>query len=106
MAGGKRFSGMKLFALVMLAVMTMTGCGGSSSSPVVSVEDTPAQEDTVPQTEAPIVSEDTAPQTQAPASFDLARGIVTLNNGVNMPILGIGTYALSSSQAENSVYWA
>lgn len=93
MAGGKRFSRMKLFVLVMLAVMTMTGCGGSSSSPVVSVEDTPAQEDIVPQTETP-------------ASFDLVRGIVTLNNGVNMPILGIGTYALSSTQAENSVYWA
>ena len=84
---------MKIFALVILVVMTMTGCGGSSSSPVVSVEDTPAQENTVPQNEAP-------------ASFDLVSGIVTLNNGVNMPILGIGTYALSSSQAENSVYWA
>ena len=91
MAGGKRFSGMKIFTLVMLAVMTMTGCGGSSSSPVVSVEDIPVQEDTVPQTGAPAVSEDTVPQTQAPASFDLVRGIVTLNNGVNMPILGIGT---------------
>ena len=29
-----------------------------------------------------------------------------LNSGYDMPILGIGTYALSSSQAENSVYWA
>ena len=31
---------------------------------------------------------------------------VTLNSGYKMPVLGIGTYALSDSQAENSVYWA
>ena len=29
-----------------------------------------------------------------------------LNNGTEMPILGIGTYTLSNQQAENSVYWA
>ena len=29
-----------------------------------------------------------------------------MNNGIEMPILGIGTYTLSSQQAENSVYWA
>ena len=31
---------------------------------------------------------------------------ITLNDGHKMPVLGIGTYALSDSQAENSVYWA
>ncbi|MEQ3170120.1 aldo/keto reductase [Dysosmobacter welbionis] len=31
---------------------------------------------------------------------------ITLNNGIEMPVLGIGTYILSSSAAENSVYWA
>lgn len=39
-------------------------------------------------------------------AFDLESTTVTMNNGVVMPILGIGTYALSSEQAENSVYWA
>ena len=38
--------------------------------------------------------------------FDLESGSVLLNSGHTMPILGIGTYALSDSQAENSVYWA
>ena len=38
--------------------------------------------------------------------FDLENATVTLNNGVDMPIFGIGTFALSSEQAENSVYWA
>lgn len=42
---------------------------------------------------------------QAPA-FDLKKGTVKLNSEHEMPILGIGTYQLSNSQAENSVYWA
>lgn len=29
--------------------------------------------------------------------FDLQKGVVMLNSGYEMPILGIGTYALSSS---------
>ena len=42
---------------------------------------------------------------QAPA-FDLKKGTVKLNSGHEMPILGIGTFQLSNSQTENSVYWA
>ncbi|MBQ9908449.1 MAG: aldo/keto reductase [Treponema sp.] len=42
---------------------------------------------------------------EAPA-FDLKKGTVKLNSGHEMPILGIGTFYLSSDQAENSVYWA
>ena len=38
--------------------------------------------------------------------FDLEKGTVRLNNGIEMPILGIGTFRLSDEQAENSVYWA
>ena len=40
------------------------------------------------------------------SGFDLEKGTVMLNNGIEMPILGIGTYRLSDAQAENSVYWA
>ena len=38
--------------------------------------------------------------------FDFETKTVTLNSGYAMPILGIGTYALSDNQAENSTYWA
>ena len=38
--------------------------------------------------------------------FDLEDGTVMLNSGYEMPILGIGTFRLSGSEAENSVYWA
>lgn len=38
--------------------------------------------------------------------FDFDTRTVTLNSGSKMPILGIGTFHLSDSEAENSVYWA
>ncbi len=40
------------------------------------------------------------------AEFDLQKGTVMLNSGYEMPVLGIGCFALSDQQAENSVYWA
>ena len=39
-------------------------------------------------------------------AFDLEDRTVLLNNGMKMPILGIGTFALSPEQAADSVYWA
>lgn len=38
--------------------------------------------------------------------FDLEKRTVLLNDGREMPILGIGTFTLSQEQAENSVYHA
>ena len=40
------------------------------------------------------------------AGFDLEKRTVMLNSGYEMPVLGIGCFALSDQQAENSVYWA
>lgn len=40
------------------------------------------------------------------AESDLQKGTVMLNSGYEMPVLGIGCFALSDQQAENSVYWA
>ena len=39
-------------------------------------------------------------------SFDFKSRTVTLNNGIKMPILGLGTYLLTPAQAEESVYHA
>ena len=39
-------------------------------------------------------------------SFNLETRTVTLNNGIKMPILGLGTFRLSPEQTENSVYHA
>lgn len=39
-------------------------------------------------------------------AFDLAKRTVLLNNGVEMPVLGLGTFNLTEEQAEASAYWA
>ena len=36
--------------------------------------------------------------------FDLKKRTVKLNNGIEMPIIGIGVFALTQEQTENSVY--
>lgn len=46
------------------------------------------------------------PAASAAGAFDLENRTVLLNNGIEMPILGIGCFRLSDEQAENSVYWA
>lgn len=77
----------KLQSLLALAAFTvMAGCGSAAENRSGTMNTNDAQNG--------------APQ------FDLERGTVTLNSGYEMPILGIGTYLLSSAQAENSVYWA
>lgn len=43
---------------------------------------------------------------QSTNNFDLESRTVTLNNGMEMPVLGIGTYGLTPEEAENSIYHA
>ena len=38
--------------------------------------------------------------------FNFETRTVTLNSGYEMPILGLGMFSLSDSEAENSTYWA
>lgn len=39
-------------------------------------------------------------------AFDFETKTVALNSGYTMPILGLGMFSLSDSEAENSTYWA
>ena len=39
-------------------------------------------------------------------AFDFEKKTVLLNNGIEMPIIGIGTFTLTDEQAADSVYWA
>lgn len=100
---------MKKVLFILLAVLligTLVACGTQTG-------------DTSEQTSTPDTSSSTQPGTGGTEStggdenkntdvpeFDLQKGTVTLNNGIEMPILGIGTFRLSNEQAENSVYWA
>lgn len=78
-------------------------CGSAKVS-----EEAPDAE--IQNTETPAVAKTEAPVTQPAGSgypeFDLENGTVTLNSGYEMPVLGLGMFALSGTQAENSTYWA
>lgn len=114
-----------LWAIILATCLLFAGCGRSD----------PKGENAAPDnsTSAPVQTDTTAAETTASESdsgdqnqpeqnteagdgenesvsgypaFDFENKTVTLNSGYEMPILGIGTYALSDTQAENSVYWA
>lgn len=100
--------------LVCSLCLMLAGCGAAEENNTAGTESTSAQET--------ISNEETSPEDsmaeeteQEPengtisgeaGAFDLESGTVLLNNGVTMPILGIGTFTLSNEEAENSVYWA
>ena len=94
---------LSIILAVLLAVMLAAcGSGEKANTALAVVPSEPLLEETTPSETVPPAAEllSTAPE------FDLQAGMVTLNNGVSMPILGIGTFALSDSEAEESVYWA
>ena len=88
----------KTIFLLAAFCLLLAGCGAGDTgdTPAVSVQ-TPAPS----QGEAPDNTATAPPagngETTA-KNFDLERGVVTLNNGIEMPILGIGTFRLSNEQ--------
>ena len=106
---------MRNSALILSAafiIFSLTACGSSDTEktiPQTSISDTvisniienslTAAEDTTTVSETDSITADIT-------EFDLENGTVTLNNGIEMPVLGIGTFSLTNSQASDSVYWA
>ncbi|MBQ6979338.1 MAG: aldo/keto reductase [Clostridia bacterium] len=99
-----RENGMKRLLIVIfisaLCLLSISGCAGNGTS--VSMSDDDGR--TTIKTEENSVENKT--ETEGYPVFDFSEKTVKLNSGYEMPILGIGTYALSDSQAENSTYWA
>ena len=90
--------------LIFLLIGMLAACGNDVTNDS-ALEAAPSES----QIEETITSETEPPAAELISiepEFDLDAGTVTLNNGVSMPILGIGTFALSDSEAEESVYWA
>ena len=82
----------------------LAACGNDITND--SVLETAPPESQMEETTTSEAEPPTAELISTEPEFDLDAGTVTLNNGVSMPILGIGTFALSDSEAEESVYWA
>ena len=99
-------------AIILTLCLLLSGCGAAAQSEEAQ---TPTVDNAVEAADAAPVDEQTKVEEQPEQPihsetgypiFDLDTKIVTLNSGYDMPILGIGTYALSDSEAENSTYWA
>ncbi len=111
----------KTIAAVLLVVcLIFTGCaaGGNGSESATEPGLLPDQtESTEGQAASSAGERDTAGEettepvvtplsTESYPVFDFSNKTVTLNSGYKMPILGLGMFSLSDSQAENSTYWA
>ena len=97
---------------LLLLTLGLAGCAGTSSHSSSSPQGNSSAQTSgaASDAETPPDTTDTPSENGSASAevgvFDLENGTVLLNNGQTMPILGIGTYLLSQSEAENSVYWA
>ena len=99
---------------ILVLCLLLAGCGQVSGNNTESggKETTTMQEETT-RIESDTSSEDPRIPSQEEVAvdtgypeFDFESKNVTLNSGYKMPILGIGMFSLSDSEAENSTYWA
>ena len=86
----------KYLVLILFACLLLSGCSRSENnvSDVSKAEQTTDPEETVND------------RKHSYPEFDFESKTVTLNSGYEMPILGLGMFSLSDSEAEDSTYWA
>lgn len=94
--------------LACLLLLGMTACGNQQDDNIdnSSTESQIIESQTEEENSSVSEIEEEKPAAGQVGEFDLQAGSVMLNNGIEMPILGIGCFRLSQEEAENSVYWA
>ena len=103
---------LRLLCILLLLALTFTGCAVNGKKPDTSVSTNGSTdfrpEVTTDETNDPASADEPqkTPDEGGYPVFDFTKKTVTLNSGYEMPILGLGMFNLSSSQAENSTYWA
>ena len=107
-----------LFVVILTLCLLLAGCGQTQGNTAVESAADEKETQTVPNTEntestSDTSSEDAGTQPELETTgddgypvFDFENKTVTLNSGYEMPILGLGMFSLSDSEAENSTYWA
>ena len=105
----------KLISILLsgLLIVSLTACGnggdmpveGSDPSGAVSTQPSPLEPAEQESQEPSADTQDEVDASQI-GQFDLETGTVLLNSGYEMPVLGLGTFQLSDSECENSVYHA
>ena len=103
-----------ILLLCVAILMTFAACSASPEPTASAEKPEPVEQASISDAEAAPTAPSEEPGSTANtqsvegtvSEFNFASKTVTLNNGVEMPILGIGTFQLSIQEAENSVYWA
>lgn len=114
----------RMLAMLLLLCLLLTACGQTGGSETQNplpetgaptetrttdknsaTEETGSETATNPATE-PAGETSFVPDETGYPVFDFEKKTVTLNSGHEMPILGLGMFSLSDSEAENSTYWA
>lgn len=105
-----------IITIIMAMCLMLTACGQTENTESNDVTDTGSpqaqeqssdpgesetEEQSVTSTEADIGTD-----AEGYPIFDFEKKTVTLNSGYEMPILGLGMFSLSDSEAENSTNWA
>ena len=114
----------RILTMLLLLCLLLTACGQTGGSETKNphpetdaptetqatdknsvTEETGGETATNPATESAGETSSVPDETGYPV-FDFEKKTVTLNSGHEMPILGLGMFSLSDSEAENSTYWA
>ena len=94
-------------AILLTVYLLFAACGqtANTNSTEKAKETTAESQSNETQIETEATAK-TADNTSGYPAFDFEEKTVTLNSGHEMPILGLGMFSLSDSEAENSTYWA
>ena len=106
-----------IFVMLLALSLLLAGCGQAGgglepqppSSTAEAIQDAAQTVQTEMEANTELSTNENATQTTVTEGypvFDFENKTVTLNNGYEMPILGLGMFSLSDSEAENSTYWA
>ena len=99
-----------IIAALLTLCLLFASCGQAaktnSSEQQKETKTAPQASETQAKTEAATGNSNNSEKAAGYPEFDFTKKAVTLNSGHEMPILGLGTYSLSDSEAENSTYWA
>ena len=110
----------EIIVIVLMLCFLLAGCGQSGGTQaqnmqnesVTDAESQPDSEENSTENKSSDTVTDANDNTQSVLNesgypvFDFEKKTVTLSSGYEMPILGLGMFSLSDSEAENSTYWA
>lgn len=96
-----------LIVIMILALcMAFAGCVQSKTEVSTFSQTTERMTEKVVMKTSETNSEKNGTESGGYPEFDFKKKMVMLNSGYEMPILGLGMFSLSDSEAESSTYWA